>query len=268
MGVDSTCVDDRAVGSMSIHRYRRVHVRLDPGSLVFGEGADAAPAGSSRGAWGMRAMIEAVVCSFGLPRWWRRWPLFYGAGGADMAVDAAGHTSVPLCWGGLLGDPDMVLPPGEVFDHRGMLSMCLIYVMFLRYQFICDIDADTIVCLLFGACADVAPHGREVEWPRAPVQRNLERLPHGERRRRDEATGRPAEPERAARRHRFDDPGAGPSHAPPTVAGVDFDDIPSVEVWIRIQSHSWIASRSRARSPSELMSRFVLKGDQMEEDSR
>jgi hypothetical protein len=33
-------------------------------------------------------------------------------------------------------------------------------------------------------------------------------------------------------------------------------------------SHSWIASRSRARSPSELMSRFVLEGDQMEEDSR
>jgi hypothetical protein len=33
-------------------------------------------------------------------------------------------------------------------------------------------------------------------------------------------------------------------------------------------SHSWIASRSRARSPSVLMSRFVLKGDQMEEDSK
>jgi hypothetical protein len=27
------------------------------------------------------------------------------------------------------------------------------------------------------------------------------------------------------RRHRFDEPGAGPSHAPPAVAGVDFDDI-------------------------------------------
>jgi hypothetical protein len=33
-------------------------------------------------------------------------------------------------------------------------------------------------------------------------------------------------------------------------------------------SHSWIASRSRARSPSVLMSRFVLKGDQMEGNSK
>jgi hypothetical protein len=33
-------------------------------------------------------------------------------------------------------------------------------------------------------------------------------------------------------------------------------------------SHSWIASRSRARSPLVLMSRFVLKGDQMEENSK
>jgi hypothetical protein len=39
------------------------------------------------------------------------------------------------------------------------------------------------------------------------------------------STGQPAKPERAARRHRFDDPGAGPSHAPPVAAGVDFDDI-------------------------------------------
>jgi hypothetical protein len=37
--------------------------------------------------------------------------------------------------------------------------------------------------------------------------------------------GHPAEPERAARRHRFNDPGAGPSHAPLAVARVDFDDI-------------------------------------------
>jgi hypothetical protein len=66
----------------------------------------------------------------------------------------------------------------------------------------------------------VAPRGHEVELQRASVQRELERLPHGERRRRDEAAGRPAEPERAARRHRFDDPGAGPSHAPPAAAGV------------------------------------------------
>jgi hypothetical protein len=26
------------------------------------------------------------------------------------------------------GDPDMVLPPGEVFDHRGMLSCVYVYL--------------------------------------------------------------------------------------------------------------------------------------------
>ena len=24
------------------------------------------------------------------------------------------------------GEPDMVLPPGEVFDHRGMLGICML----------------------------------------------------------------------------------------------------------------------------------------------
>jgi hypothetical protein len=37
--------------------------------------------------------------------------------------------------------------------------------------------------------------------------------------------GRPAEPERVASRCWFDDPGAGSSHAPPTMAGVNYDDI-------------------------------------------
>jgi hypothetical protein len=82
-----------------------------------------------------------------------------------------------------------------------------------------------ICCLLFGACTDVAPRGREVELQRVPAQREPERLPRGERRRRDEAAGRPAEPKRAARRCRFDDPSAGPSHAPPAATGADFDDI-------------------------------------------
>jgi hypothetical protein len=57
------------------------------------------------------------------------------------------------------------------------------------------------------------------------VQREPERPPRGERQRWDEVTGQPVEPERAARRRRFDDPGAGPSHAPPAAAGVDLDDI-------------------------------------------
>jgi hypothetical protein len=38
-----------------------------------------------------------------------------------MAADVAGDTTVPLCGVDFRDDPDMVLPPGEVFDHRGML---------------------------------------------------------------------------------------------------------------------------------------------------
>jgi hypothetical protein len=99
MRVDATCADDHVVGSMSVHKYRRVRVWFYPGSLVFGEGSDAAPEGSTRGVWGTRATIEVVVYSFGSPWWWQRWPLFYNAGGTDMAADAASDTSVPLCWG-------------------------------------------------------------------------------------------------------------------------------------------------------------------------
>jgi hypothetical protein len=36
---------------------------------------------------------------------------------------------------------------------------------------------------------------------------------------------RPTDDERVARRHHFDDPGAGPSHAPPTEARGEFEDI-------------------------------------------
>jgi hypothetical protein len=34
-----------------------------------------------------------------------------------VAEDVTDHIAVFVLW----GDPDMVLPPGEVFDHRGML---------------------------------------------------------------------------------------------------------------------------------------------------
>jgi hypothetical protein len=96
----------------------------------------------------------------------------------------------------------------------------------------------------------VAPRGREVEMQREPTRQEPERLPHGERRRLEDVVGRPAEPERAARRHRFDDPGAGPSHAPPVAAGVDYDDIHrrletdlqdvSEGMWTRIQDESFL----------------------------
>jgi hypothetical protein len=53
----------------------------------------------------VRTWPEAVVTDFGLPRWWKRRALLYCACSADMAADAAGYTSVPLCWGGLPGGP-------------------------------------------------------------------------------------------------------------------------------------------------------------------
>jgi hypothetical protein len=45
-------------------------------------------------------------------------------------------------------DPDMVLPPGEVFYHRGML-MSLIYIVCFLDSMTCvfGIDIDTICCL-------------------------------------------------------------------------------------------------------------------------
>ena len=103
MGTDATCTNSSAVGSLSVHRCRRVCIWVDPSGMVLGEGADVAPEGVIGDAGGTRATIEAVVYSFGSPRWWRRWPLLFSRGGRDMVTDAAGYTSVPLCWGGLLG---------------------------------------------------------------------------------------------------------------------------------------------------------------------
>jgi hypothetical protein len=91
-----------------------------------------------------------------------------------------------------------------------------------------DIDVDTICCLF--VCVDVAPRGREVELRRALAHQEPERPPWGgprvgERCRREDTAARPADPKRAMRRCRFDDPSVGPSHAPPADAGVDFEDI-------------------------------------------
>jgi hypothetical protein len=100
---------------------------------------------------------------------------------------------------------------------------------------------------LFGACADVAPRGREVDVFRAPAQQ--ERPPRGGRRPRDEAAGGPVEAERPAQRRRWDDPGAGPSHAPPAAAGADedlvrrfetvFRDVPE-GMWTQIQDEEFL----------------------------
>ena len=102
---------------------------------------------------------------------------------------------------------------------------------------------------MFGACADLAPHGREVELFRAPVQREQERPPHAGRRPRDKAVGGPAGSERPAQRCPFDDPGAGPSHVPPAAVGDDedlvhrfetvFRDVPE-GMWTRIQDEEFL----------------------------
>jgi hypothetical protein len=96
------------------------------------------------------------------------------------------------------------------------------------------IDVDTIIWLF--VCADVGPRGCEVELLRASARQELGRPPWGgprvgERRRREDVEVRPAEDERAVRRHRFDDPGVGPSHAPPADAGADFEDISPAWRW-------------------------------------
>jgi hypothetical protein len=102
---------------------------------------------------------------------------------------------------------------------------------------------------VFGACADVAPRGREVDVFQAPVQREQERPPRGGRRPRDEAAGGPAGLERPAQRRRWDDPGAGPSQAPPAAAGADedlvrrfetiFRDVPE-GMWTQIQDEEFL----------------------------
>jgi hypothetical protein len=89
--------------------------------------------------------------------------------------------------------------------------------------YVYELDVDTSFYLF--VYADVAPHGREVELQRASARQEPERLSRGERRRREDDTVQPAEPERVVRRCRFDDPSAGPSHAPLAAAGVDFEDI-------------------------------------------
>ena len=120
LGFDPTCTYDCVAGPLSVHRQGGVRIWLHPGGLLLGEGADAAPEGATGGTRGMRAAVAVVVADIGSPRRWRRRALLHGGGSADMAADVAGHSAVPLRWGGFPRDPDMVLPPGEMIDHRGM----------------------------------------------------------------------------------------------------------------------------------------------------
>jgi hypothetical protein len=72
-------------------------------------------------------------------------------------------------------------------------------------------DVDAIVVFV---CVDVGTQGLEVELVRVSARWGLVRSSHGEKCRSHEAGARPTDDMRVGRRHRFDDPGAGPSHAP------------------------------------------------------
>jgi hypothetical protein len=72
---------------------------------------------------------------------------------------------------------------------------------------------------------DVGLRGREVEVVAELARQGLVRPPQvGERRWRDEASVRPMDDVRDERRHIFDDPGAGPSHAPLVEVGKVLED--------------------------------------------
>jgi hypothetical protein len=90
---------------MSVGGQGRVCIWLHPGGLFLREGAGVAAEGGAGGTSCTTPASEAVVRDFGSPRWWRRGSLFLGGGRADMAADAAGHTPVSLCGGGLPGGP-------------------------------------------------------------------------------------------------------------------------------------------------------------------
>jgi hypothetical protein len=73
----------------------------------------------------------------------------------------------------------------------------------------------------------------------ALVPPEQDRPARGARRPRDAAAGA-AGPERPAQRRRYDDPGAGPSHAPPAAAGADEDVVRRFETVLRgVPDHLW-----------------------------
>ena len=83
---------------------------------------------------------------------------------------------------------------------------------------------------MFFVCADVGPRGHEVELVRASAHQGPVRPPRGEPQERerqgcDDVGVRPTKDERAAKRRRFDDPGARPSHGPPIETGGEIEDI-------------------------------------------
>jgi hypothetical protein len=159
-------------------------------------------------------------------------------------------------------DPEMILPPGEVFDCRGMMLFLLVF-------------DDVFVYVVVGS------RGQKVELIRAPtfqgtVKPSWVELRAGERQRREDARMRPSDEDRVARRHRYDDPGAGPSHAPPAKDGGEFDDFYlQLEVvlqgmhegmWVQIQDEGildqciGLSAESRTLIYRAVVTRAVMTG--------
>jgi hypothetical protein len=96
-----------------------------------------------------RVLLEAPGAREPCLRWWSAVLVRHsgGKGGHYFSAEAAQIwrqmpqviLQYPYARVDFRGDPNMVLPPGEAFDHRGMLSLCMffIYVYVLRYQSIC-----------------------------------------------------------------------------------------------------------------------------------
>jgi len=91
-----------------------------------------------------RVLLEAPRAHEPRLRWWSAILVHHGGGeGGNYFMVQVGQIwrqmsqvilQYPYAGVDFRGDPNMVLPPGEVFDHRGMFEFCRCYV--LIYPFI------------------------------------------------------------------------------------------------------------------------------------
>ena len=83
-----------------------------------------------------RVLLEALGVRESRLRWWSQILVRHGGGegGHYFTVEATQIwrqmsqfiLQFPYAGVDFRGDPDMVLPLGEVFDHRGMLCICML----------------------------------------------------------------------------------------------------------------------------------------------
>jgi hypothetical protein len=101
------------------------YIRVSVGGLVFGEGASIVPMDSIGASVTVRAAIDAMGTCLGAT--WRRggWPLLHDHGCSSVVSDATGDSTISICGMDYRQDLDMVLPPGEDWDQRGMCCICL-----------------------------------------------------------------------------------------------------------------------------------------------